>query len=56
MKKIKIEKKLSLSKETIAKLNNDQLSTIKGGTKLTRNDCPTGQASITTCTISGTGC
>jgi len=38
------------------KLNNDQLNVVKGGTKLTLNDCPTGQATRTTCTLSGTGC
>ena len=31
MKKIKIEKKLSLTKETIAKLNNEELNVVKGG-------------------------
>lgn len=56
MKKIKFEKKLSLSKETIAKLNNEQLNVLKGGGPLTWNDCPAGQASKTTCTLSGGGC
>lgn len=31
MKKIKIEKKLTLGKEAIAKLNADQLDVVKGG-------------------------
>lgn len=37
MKKIKFEKKLSLTKETIAKLNNSQLTELKGGGT---NTCP----------------
>ena len=31
MKKVKFEGKLSLNKETIAKLNDDQMNMIKGG-------------------------
>ena len=31
MKKIKLNKKLQLNKETIAKLNNDQMNGVKGG-------------------------
>ena len=31
MKKIKFQKKLSLKKETIAKLNDDQMNQVKGG-------------------------
>jgi natural product precursor len=31
MKKIRLEKKLSLNKETISKLNEDQLNNVKGG-------------------------
>ncbi|HSH65378.1 MAG TPA: class I lanthipeptide [Bacteroidia bacterium] len=63
MKKIKFEKKLSLSKETIAKLNNEQLNAFKGGGGST--ECPSDyvtckncytyygcQASLTTCTLS----
>jgi len=32
MKKIKLNSKLSLKKETIAKLNDEQMNTVKGGT------------------------
>jgi len=31
MKKIKLNGKLSLNKETIAKLNDDQMNSVKGG-------------------------
>ena len=31
MKKVKFDKKLSLNKETIAKLNNNQMGNVKGG-------------------------
>ena len=31
MKKIKLDGKLSLNKETIAKLNDDQMNGVKGG-------------------------
>ena len=31
MKKLKLEGKLNLNKETIAKLNDDQMSDLKGG-------------------------
>ena len=31
MKKVKFEKKLSLNKETISKLNKDQMNNVKGG-------------------------
>jgi hypothetical protein len=33
MKKVKLNGKLSLNKETIAKLNDEQIKTIKGGVK-----------------------
>lgn len=57
MKKIKFEKKFSLNKETIVKLNTHQLTVLKGGAT---NVCPSDyatcvagcQASITTCTLS----
>lgn len=57
MKKIKFEKKFSLNKETIAKLNNSQLNVLRGGgTEVCPSDyatCVAGcQASITTCTLS----
>jgi len=32
MKKVKLTGKLSLKKETIAKLNGEQMNTVKGGT------------------------
>jgi natural product precursor len=59
MKKIKFEKKLSLTKETIAKLNANQLTVLKGGGT---NTCPSDfhtcneycQATYTTTTLSGT--
>jgi hypothetical protein len=31
MKKIKLKNKLSLNKETVAKLNDDQMNDVKGG-------------------------
>ena len=34
MKKIKFEKKLSLNKKTIAKLNNEQMKEVKGGSTI----------------------
>lgn len=42
MKKIKIEKKLSLSKETIAKLNEIQMNNVLGGAPVTA-PCATNQ-------------
>jgi natural product precursor len=41
MKKIKIEKKLSLSKETITSLTNRQLNEVKGGSGPYTRTCPT---------------
>jgi len=43
MKKVKLNSKLSLSKETIAKLNNGELNNVKGGTggTLTEGCCQT---------------
>jgi natural product precursor len=35
MKKIKLNNKLQLNKETIAKLNNDELKNVKGGEEQT---------------------
>jgi natural product precursor len=49
MKKIKFEKKLSLNKESIVKLNNNQLTNVKGGDTNTAT-CPTYVA--TACTTS----
>jgi natural product precursor len=46
MKKIKFEKKLSLSKETIAKLNGNQLTELKGGGT---NTCPSDCFTCVTC-------
>lgn len=47
MKKIKFQKKLSLNKETIAKLNEDQMNQIKGGTmRISFTD-----SRLTSCTI-----
>jgi natural product precursor len=42
MKKIKIEKKLSLNKETITKLNEGQLNNVMGGAPVTA-PCATNQ-------------
>ena len=39
MKKRKFNTKLSLNKETIAKLNNESMSRIYGGTGETQNSC-----------------
>jgi len=55
MKKIKLEKKLSLSKETIAKLNNDQLTVIKGGGTIGSCLCQTDYATCL-CTNQPGGC
>ena len=42
MKKIKIEKKLKLKKETVATLTNRQLNNAKGGgTTVTQGNCAT---------------
>lgn len=47
MKKIKFEKNFSLNKETITRLNDNQLANVKGGATFTlfcqsrKNDCPT---------------
>jgi natural product precursor len=43
MKKVKFDKKLSLNKETVAKLNVEQMSTVKGGEVL---DAPVGEARL----------
>lgn len=52
MKKIKLDGKLSLNKETIAKLNDEQMSEVKGGEK-TRScetsQCPSTPANPSTC-------
>lgn len=53
MKKIKIEKRLSLSKETIANLNNNQLNSVKGGGTA---DCAPNTAPCTTETYPNTNC
>tara|TARA_R110001592_G_scaffold107256_2_gene300375 strand:+ start:799 stop:987 length:189 start_codon:yes stop_codon:yes gene_type:complete len=39
MKKMKLKGKLSLNKETIAKLNDDQMDGVKGGLATTRAFC-----------------
>lgn len=39
MKKIKIKGKLSLNKETIAKLNDTQMANVNGGATNSRNIC-----------------
>ena len=51
MKKIKIERKLTLGKEAIAKLNNDQLNEVKGGGTNTcaPNTWPCGTVNNTNC-------
>ena len=38
MKKIEIKGKLSLNKSTIANLNNEQMSVVKGGADVAAND------------------
>ncbi len=38
MKKIKFEKKLSLNKETVAKLNEKQMAAVKGGLPIKKGD------------------
>lgn len=42
MKKVKFEGKLSLKKEAIAKLNNDQLSQVNGGAGFWTTGCTDG--------------
>ena len=53
MKKMKFEKKLSLNKETVAKLNADEMSKVKGGEEaalsIIRKWCRTGSGSIVCC-------
>jgi len=39
MKKIKFEKKLSLKKEAIAKLNNSNLKNVNGGFRASTEGC-----------------
>jgi natural product precursor len=39
MKKIKFEKKLSLNKETVANLTDDQMNRIKGGREISEQVC-----------------
>jgi hypothetical protein len=39
MKKIKLDGKLSLNKETIAKLNDEQMNGVKGGLLSISNHC-----------------
>jgi natural product precursor len=56
MKKIKIEKKLSLSKETIASLTNHQMNELKGGSGPYTRHCPTSdQSNPTVCGETGGG-
>jgi len=47
MKKIKFEKKLGLKKEVVAKLNNEQMSSLKGG-NLSNIGAPTNSAGCST--------
>jgi len=55
MKKIKFEKKLSLNKETVVKLNDGQMSQINGGGTIltTWYNCPVKSA---TCATAGVSC
>ncbi len=46
MKKMKLNGKLSLNKETIAKLNDDQMNGVKGGIGGTRLLCFVSKANI----------
>jgi len=45
MKKIKLDGKLKLNKETIAKLNDDQMNEVKGGAGTSIYGCPSNTAS-----------
>jgi hypothetical protein len=42
MKTVKAGKKIFLKKETIARLTKEQLSSVKGGGRITWVDCPLG--------------
>lgn len=42
MKTVKVGKRISLNKERIVSLNNEQLCQIKGGGRVTWVDCPIG--------------
>ncbi|HSH65377.1 MAG TPA: class I lanthipeptide [Bacteroidia bacterium] len=53
MKKIKFEKKLSLSKETITKLNSQELTAFVGGGT---NTCPSDYATCNYLCITMTNC
>lgn len=56
MKKVKITGKLSLNKETIAKLNEDQMNRIKGGlTETSEQVCTQFTAYAISCPM-GTAC
>jgi len=49
MKKVKLNGKLSLKKETIAKLNNEQMNALKGGWSHVGSGCYTCNPSDLTC-------
>ncbi len=58
MKKIKFEKKLSLNKEAVTELNDDQMNNVKGGAALwTLIFCRPSKSCVTICqqTTCGTG-
>ena len=55
MKKVTVKSKLSLNKETIAKLNNEQMNVVMGGQKVSvvyYNTCPYSNCQV----ITGAAC
>lgn len=58
MKKVKFEGKLSLNKETISKLNENQMNQIKGGWLWTLINCASARCpnSLQTCVTEGATC
>lgn len=58
MKKIKFEGKLTLNKETIAKLNDNQMSKVNGGWLWTLINCASARCpnSLVTCPSAGVSC
>ena len=54
MKKVNLKNKLSIKKETIAKLNDNQMSTIKGGQQNSypyKTTCCLNTGNVRTCTL-----
>ena len=60
MKKVKLNSKLSFNKETIAKLNDEQMNVVNGGKTVSCNGCPSGSVIIAQCcslaTVAGSKC